>query len=123
MSPAEGDAFLARLAANRAWEAARPRFLATFWPSQQAHDARSWTGDLDLPILVFIGQNGQRLPADLDGWRQHLGMERARRLAVEMIPRVGHWMMLDDPDRVGSALLAYLDQICPGAPQSVSGQS
>ena len=112
MGPEVAEAFERRHAANLKWEADRPRFKAAFWPSQQAHDARPWVAELDIPILVFIGENGQELPAGLDGWRRRLGMDRVRDLTVEVIPNAGHWMMLDDPERVGEALMQFLRRVC-----------
>jgi len=111
MAPDVAAAFEERLAANRAWEEERPDFKATFWPSQQSHDARPWVAGLGLPILAFIGKNGQELPASLDGWRKQLGMDNVEDLTVEVIPDAGHWMMLDDPGRVGDVLMAFLARV------------
>jgi len=108
MEPDIATAFEQRLAANRAWEDARPSFKETFWPSQQSHDARPWVAELGLPIQVFIGENGQELPDSLDGWREQLGMDGVEDLTIEVIPNAGHWMMLDDPARVGDALMEFL---------------
>jgi len=111
MAPDVAEAFLARRRANQAWERSRPAFAASFWPSQQAHDARPWVADLGVPTLVFIGENGQNLPGDLNGWRRRLGMEGVRDLTVEVVPGAGHWMMLDDPDAVGDALMRFLGRV------------
>jgi len=111
MTPEEGEAYRRRYAANRRWEDTRPNFKATFWPSQQAHDARPWVAELGIPILVFIGENGQKLPTDPAGWRRQLGMDRVQHLSVEVIPNAGHWMMLDDPERVGKALMCFLENL------------
>ncbi len=109
--PDVADALCRRLEENRLWEASRPAFKSSFWPSQQAHDARPWVAELNIPILVFIGENGQDLPSDPEGWRRKLGMNRVKDLTVEVIPNAGHWMMLDDPDRVGGAIMRFLDRV------------
>ena len=111
MTPEVAEAWRRRLAANRKWEADRPAFRDSFWPSQQAHDARHWVGELGIPILVFVGENGRKLPGDLPGWRRQLGMDGVEDLAVEVIPNAGHWMMLDDPKTVLSALESFLDRV------------
>jgi len=111
MRPDVEAAFLRRRKANLEWERSRPAFRASFWASQQAHDARLWVGELDMPVLVFVGHNGQPLPATHEAWRRQLGMERVADLTVEVIPRAGHWMMLDDPEAVSSALLRFLDRL------------
>jgi pimeloyl-ACP methyl ester carboxylesterase len=109
------DAFKRRFAANRAWEDERPAFKATFWPSQQPHDARPWVAELGLPILVFVAENGQKLPSSLEGWRRQLGMDRVDDLSVEVVPKAGHWMMLDDPERVGVVLMGFLERVTKDA--------
>lgn len=111
MTQEESRRFLERLAANRLWEEVRPKFKASFWPSQQAHDARPWVAELSLPILVVVGENGQKLPNDLEGWRRRLGMGRVQDLTVEVIPEASHWMMLDDPDRVADVLMVFLKRV------------
>ena len=123
MAPDVAEAWRRRSRANRQWEDARPAFKASFWPSQQAHDARPWVAELGIPILVFIGENGQRLPPDLDGWRARLGMDRVRDLTVEVIPDAGHWMMLDDPQRVGDALMAFLGRVTGAPPGHIPPQA
>lgn len=114
MAPDVAEAWARRRAANLKWEADRPSFEATFWPSQQPHDARPWVAGLGIPILVFIGENGQALPADPDGWRRQLGMEGVEDLTVEVIPNAGHWMMLDDPDAVFERLTRWLARVIGG---------
>lgn len=109
MAPTVEKAFRRRLAANQNWVDSHPRFKATFFPSQQAHDARPWVAELNIPILVFIGENGQTFPTDLEGWRKQLGMDGVKSLTVAVIPNSGHWMMLDDPDRVWWILGPFLD--------------
>ncbi len=109
MSPDIAEAFRRRQAANQYWLETHPRFRKSFWASQQAHDARPWVGGLNLPILVFIGENGQCLPSDLQAWRNALGMEAVADLAVVAVPRSGHWMMLDDPEAVGEVLMPFLE--------------
>jgi len=103
--------FVKRLAANRYWEEARPRFKHTFWLSQHFHDARSWVAELGIPILVFIGDLGQSLPKMPAAWHRQLGMEGVKDLTVEVIPNAGHMMMLDDPRRVGDALMRFLRRV------------
>jgi len=110
MAPEIEAAWQRRRKANTAWIEAHPVFGETFWASQQAHDARPWVADLDVPILVFIGGHGQALPDDKDAWRKRLGMEGVRDLTVSVIPNAGHWMMLDDPDAVVEALGAWLSR-------------
>jgi pimeloyl-ACP methyl ester carboxylesterase len=114
MTPEVENAWRRRRAANAAWTRGRPRFQQSFWPSQQSHDARPWVADLAAPILVVIGEHGQRLPDGPDAWRRHLGMAGVRDLTVEVVPNAGHWMMLDDPEAVGSALTRFLDRVHPG---------
>ena len=46
MLPEDAEAFLKRLEANRTWENDRPNFKASFWPSQQTHDARPFEESL-----------------------------------------------------------------------------
>lgn len=113
VEPAVAEAFVRRHQANRKWEADRPAFQSSFWPSQQPHDARPWVAGLNLPILVFIGENGQELPGDPAGWRRQLGMDQVKELTVEVVPQAGHWMMLDDPGAVGEALLRFLGRLRP----------
>ena len=105
--------FVKRQAANKHWEEARPRFRNTFWPSQHFHDARPFVAELGLPVLTFVSENGQELPTDLDGWRTRLGMDRVADLTVEVIPKAGHWMMLDDPAHTGDALMRFLARVAP----------
>jgi len=111
MSPEVAENYRTRREANQAWEETRPAFKQSFWPSQQPHDARPWVGDLAIPALVFIGENGQQLPDSPDGWRTRLGMDTVEDLTVEVIPNAGHWMMLDDPERVGDALMDFLRRV------------
>ena len=115
MDYATGLGFLQRRAANRAWETSRPRFLNSFWPSQQPHDARPWVGELGVPILVLIADGGQALPplGDLAAWRRALGMDGVRDLTVRLIPDAGHWFMLDAPDETLAAVLPFLRQHAP----------
>ena len=111
MAPDVAESLNRRLAANERWENAHPVFKTSFRPSQQAHDARPWVADLNMPILVFIGERGQELPSDPGGWREQLGMVGVSDLTVEVIPDAGHWMMLDDPRRVGKSLMRFLDRV------------
>lgn len=111
MTRAVADAWRQRHEANKAWIDARPKFNDSFWPSQQPHDARPWVASLGKPILCIIGEDGQELPTDLDGWRQRLGMDEVVDLQVELIPNACHWMMLDDPERVGDVLEEFLARI------------
>jgi pimeloyl-ACP methyl ester carboxylesterase len=108
MAPAIEKAFLQRQAANQYWIESHPKFKESFWASQQAHDARPWVAALNIPILVFIGDNGQEFPPDLDAWRKALGMDGVKDLKVVTVPHAGHWMMLDDPKALGDALMPFL---------------
>jgi len=108
-----GVEFARRHAANLYWLETHPRFQQSFWLSQHFHDARPWVAGLDVPILMFIGENGQALPSTPDEWRRQLGMDGVRDLTVEVIPNAGHWMMLDDPERVGDALMRFLTRVWP----------
>ena len=111
MAPEVEKAFLQRQAANQYWLESHPKFKDSFWASQQAHDARPWVAELNIPILVFIGENGQKLPPDLDAWRKALGMDGVKDLTVVPVPHAGHWMMLDDPKLVGDALMPFLARV------------
>ena len=111
MAPETEKAFLQRQAANQYWLESHPKFKESFWASQQAHDARPWVAELNIPILVFIGENGQKLPPDLDSWRKALGMDRVKDLTIVPVPHAGHWMMLDDPKLVGDALMPFLARV------------
>lgn len=112
MAPAIEAAWHERRRLNAAWGASHPTFVKTFWDSQQSHDARDWVAALNIPILVFIGDMGQPMPAagDLDAWRLHLGMQGVADLEVQIVPRAGHWMMLDDPVAVQAPVMRFLER-------------
>ena len=113
MAPEIEKTFLQRQAANQYWLESHPKFKESFWASQQAHDARPWVAELNIPILVFIGENGQKFPPDLDAWRKQIGMEGVKDLTVVTVPHSGHWMMLDDPKRVGDEVMRFLSRVWP----------
>jgi pimeloyl-ACP methyl ester carboxylesterase len=108
MAEALRQDFLTRRAANRAWMLAHPRFDASFWPSQQSHDARPFAAALGIPILTLVGDLGQPLPVTGNDWRQRLGLEGVVACRAAAIPKVGHWAHLDDPDSVGPLLRRFL---------------
>ncbi|MCE9591200.1 MAG: alpha/beta hydrolase [Planctomycetes bacterium] len=103
----------ARRLANDRWLETHAVFARTFWESQRHHDARAWVAELDLPILVCVGDLGQPMPPtdDLPAWKRHLGMDRVRDLEVVVVPHAGHWMMLDDPPAVEAPVLRFLRRV------------
>lgn len=104
----------ARRAANRAWAALHPRFDATFWPSQRGHDARSWVGDLGVPMQLLIADRGQPIPRDPAALAAYVGMATVADLSIELIPDAGHWLMLDQPGAVNAKVLAFVDRVHAG---------
>jgi|GEM_PF-2061602 len=106
-------AFEQRRSANAQWLNDHPRFRESFSRSQQMHDMEPWMEELKMPIQVFIGDMGQLLPRldDLESWRHQLGMNGVKDLEVVLVPKAGHWMMLDDFEMVGQQLLAFVEQV------------
>ncbi|MCX5662793.1 MAG: alpha/beta fold hydrolase [Planctomycetota bacterium] len=103
-----------RMAEDKAWLAARPRFAESFWESQKSqHDARAWVAELGLPILIFVGDLGQPMPPveDVDAWRRHVGMDRVRDFEVCVVPNAGHWAMLDDAPAVIGVVDRWLGRV------------
>lgn len=105
-----------RMAGDKAWLDARPTFAASFWESQKSrHDARAWVASLDLPILLVVGDLGQPMPPakDLAAWRHHAGLDDLHDLDLCLVPRAGHWPMLDDPPAVIAATERWLARFTP----------
>ena len=98
---------------NKAWEQSHPRFRETFWASQQKHDARGFVADLNVPILVIVGDLGQPMPPrdDMQAWRRHVGMDDVRDFELLLVPNAGHWTMLDDPAVVTEQVMRFTNRV------------
>lgn len=98
--------FQARRRKHAAWLNAHSTFRESFNTTQRTYDASDWIGELDIPIHVIVGDQGQTLPHldDDVGWHRQLNLSKINELYITLIKDAGYWIMLDDPDAVTGAL-------------------
>jgi len=96
---------------------------AALWPSMVGWDARRMTGALEsvrVPLLVIqstaMSPERGRVPLAAGGTSPWLELVRrhAPGSEIEIVPGVGHFAMLEAPQRVNAALAAFLERL-PGA--------
>lgn len=104
------EAFDARRRDHAAWLNAHSTFRESFNATQRAYDASDWIGELDIPIHVIVGDQGQMLPdvSDNAGWHRQLNLSQIDKLQITLIKDAGYWVMLDDPTAVASALREFV---------------
>jgi pimeloyl-ACP methyl ester carboxylesterase len=102
--------FEARRRDHAAWLNTHSTFRESFNATQRAYDASDWIGELDIPIHVIVGDQGQQLPeiADNAGWHRQLNLSKIDELHITLIKDAGYWVMLDDPDAVAEALREFV---------------
>jgi pimeloyl-ACP methyl ester carboxylesterase len=115
--------FTAGPEADRAVERARalPEAIgAELWPSLVRWDARRMTGALErvrVPLLVIqstaMSPERKRVPLAPGGTSPWLDMVRrcAPHAAIEIVPGAGHFVMLEQPERVNAAIAGFLDRL------------
>ncbi|HCD32511.1 MAG TPA: hypothetical protein DER01_08880 [Phycisphaerales bacterium] len=105
------EVFDARRRDHAAWLNAHSTFRESFNATQRAYDASDWIGELDIPIHVIVGDQGQPLPAlsDHAGWHRQLNLSQIDELQITLIKEAGYWAMLDDPSEVARALRTFVD--------------
>jgi pimeloyl-ACP methyl ester carboxylesterase len=96
---------------------------AALWLSMIGWDARRMTGALEsvrVPLLVIqstaMSPERGRVPLAAGGSSPWLELVRrhAPRSEIEIVPGVGHFAMLEAPDRVNAALAAFIERL-PGS--------
>ena len=92
---------------------------AALWPSMAGWDARRMTAALEnikVPLLViqstYLTPERKRLPLAPGQSSPWLDMVRrlAPRAEVELVPGVGHFTMLEAPERVNGAMAAFMER-------------
>lgn len=106
------EAFESRRRDHAAWLNAHSTFRESFNATQRAYDASEWIGELDIPIHVIVGDQGQQLPdmSDNAGWHRQLNLSQIDELQITLIKDAGYWVMLDDPQAVAQSLRESVDR-------------
>ncbi|MBL4700850.1 MAG: alpha/beta hydrolase [Phycisphaeraceae bacterium] len=110
MSADRVEAFEQRRKGHAVWLNNHSTFRESFNATQRAYDASQWVGELEIPIQVIIGDQGQTLPpiSDNAGWHKQLNLTKIEMLEISLIPDAGYWVMLDDPDKVSESLRNFI---------------
>ena len=104
------DAFESRRRDHAAWLNAHSTFRESFNATQRAYDASDWIGELDIPIHMIVGDQGQQLPnlSDDAGWHRQLNLSKIDELHISLVKDAGYWVMLDDPTTVADAMRQFV---------------
>lgn len=79
------------------------------WPSIAAFDARPWLTEITCPLLGIYGGRGLYGRDDAEQLKRDLELDRLGGEAhVEVIPRAGHFVNLEDSEAVNAVLLRWL---------------
>lgn len=106
MFTADADSVLvARIASDMA--AAPPAVAISALSEHLAHDLAPALAELDLPIRCL---NADKWPTDVQAWADYAGG-----FEVEIMPGVGHFLMIEKPDEFNRRLIAIIDNLAGGA--------
>lgn len=87
--------------------------MASLLRSILVHDAEDLLRRLDLPGLVLVGDHDRMTP--LSHSRRIAELHRGARL--EVVPRAGHLLMLEQPAAVAAAITTFVDRLSPSTPE------
>jgi len=106
MFPADADsALVARIAGDMA--AAPPAVAISAMAELLGNDLSPALAELDVPIRCL---DADRWPADLAAWAEYTGGYE-----IEVMPEVGHFLMLEQPAEFNRRLLTIIDAIVSAA--------
>lgn len=105
--------FEARRREHGAWLNSHSTFRESFNATQRAYDASKWVGELEIPVQVIVGDQGQDLPAISDSvaWHKQLNVTDVDALEIVLIKDAGYWVTLDQPDTVTKAIGKFVDLV------------
>lgn len=107
-NPGLSDAWVDRMADHLMPDGTKHAVLRLYRSTRQADMDRliGRLRDADLDALVVWGDADVYLPA-VQAYRQR---EVFRRVRIEMLPGVGHWAWLEQPDRVAGYVVPFLNE-------------
>jgi pimeloyl-ACP methyl ester carboxylesterase len=87
-----------------------PRVLYADFKACDAFDVRDQVGEIEQPTLVICGENDQMTPVRFS---QFLA-ENLINSRLEVVPKAGHMVMLEQPETVANLIEGFLTEINTG---------
>ena len=98
------------------WNSARERMAPdahdALWDTVRAFDAADWLSEIVCPVLGIYGGRGKLGEGDAGRLRRDLLLDRVGGpVTVRIVPGVGHFVNLEQPETVSRILLEWLEEL------------